>query len=134
MVLRLIYLIVIICSVMVSSQDVNAQTVVVQNNSGITSTSSNENTNIKYINGIPSTEDIGGVEVVQEEYPYAKFINYHPFTVTVNYEIISTTGTYNHPITNEYTEVGSIVIPSGQSKTIRIWGKLYKAFTITRKL
>ena len=73
----------------------NAQTVVVQNNQG-GATEQTQDPNIFYINGIPSTQDIGGVEAQLKyinNYCYTVFTNYHSFPVTVLYRVIYS-GTY----------------------------------------
>ncbi len=130
--LRVIYLMFIICSVVVSSQNVKAQTVVVQNNNG-TSTTSTVNPNILYINGIPSTQDIGGVETMAPSAGVATFTNHQPFTVTVNYKMF-----FRHVRAGEIADirVGSLTIKSGETKRIEFSKDLeaLRIYTITRKL
>lgn len=133
---KVIWLIAMICASLISTQKINAQTVVVQNNSGTATTSSEENTNIEYINGIPSTQDIGGVEAWKEYDSdtrsfFAMLKNYNPFTVTVNYKIITELLRGE----DSSTQVGSVVIPSGQTKSVRLrYSQLVEVHTITRKL
>ena len=119
----------------------NAQTVVVQNNQG-GETEQMQDPNIFYINGIPSTQDIGGVETIIErvfdhyDCPYnfydnfVVFTNYHSYTVTVLYQVIvGSKGT---------KKIGSIVLKAEESKKILIdndpYNIIHEIATITRKL
>ena len=95
-----------------------AQTVVVQKNE--TTTNQTQDPNIFYINGIPSTQDIGGVEgqsIRTEIYKQhieqnvwtevVQFTNYNPCTVTVLYQIV---------ISEKDRQTGSIVLKAGEKK------------------
>ena len=106
-----------------------AQTVVVQNNQG--ATEQTQDPNIFYINGIPSTQDIGGVEAQPKYkeggYSYAVFKNYHSFTVTVLYRVIHG---------NNSQKIGSLVLSSKETKEFYIDynSPIQEIATITRKL
>ena len=107
----------------------NAQTVVVQNNQG-GATEQMQDPNIFYINGIPSTQDIGGVEALPKYYSsqaYAVFTNYHSLPVTVLYRVI---------YSGQYQKIGSLVLNSKETKEVYIahCPTIYEIATITRKL
>ena len=110
--------------------ETNAQTVVVQTNNGTTNSQKDpQNPNIKYINGIPSTQDVGGVETnINGGYPCeVLFKNYNTFTVTVNYEIER----------GDEIMSGSLVLPYGETKVVNThtYSHFIKAiYTISRKL
>ena len=124
-------LLICLLAIIGSITTVEAQTVVVQNNQG--KTEQVQDPNIFYINGIPSTQDIGGVEA-QTKYmdgnKYAIFTNYQSTTVTVLYQLL---GTYRD---NEYEVIGSVVLKSGETKKVLYdyYGHVTKIATITRKL
>lgn len=116
----------------------NAQNVVIQQNGTTTSNTQTSDPNILYINGIPSTADIGGVDV-QDEWsgpvPYAGykqtiiFKNYNDFPVTVLYSVI----------TGKKEKIGSIVLEAKGKKSIVTadnWDGRYitSVATIVRKL
>lgn len=103
-----------------------AQTVVVQNNQG--ATEQTQDPNIFYINGIPSTQDIGGVEAQPTTDYYAVFTNYHSSTVTVLYQVLSVSRY------EEYINVGSLVLQSNETKKVKIGCPIREIATITRKL
>ena len=109
----------------------NAQTVVVQNNQG-GATEQTQDPNMFYINGIPSTQDIGGVEAKVERRnrnDYAVFTNYQSFTVTVLYQVLF--GSFKDPAKFS----GSFVLTSGETKSILVTSDfIYEIATITRKL
>lgn len=116
----------------------NAQTVVVQNNNGekVTRTTTG---NGFYINGISSSQDIGGVgtEVIKKDVldRYVKFKNYNSSPVTVLYEVTYRNG-------NERTKkTGSIVLKASDEKTVYVDSRnvnsridIENIATITRKL
>lgn len=108
----------------------DAQTVVVQNNQG-GAMEQTQDPNIFYINGIPSTQDIGGVEaqpkyINYDDY-YAVFTNHHSFPVTVLYRVIYGNG---------YQKIGSLVLSSKETKEVYISYNIFinEIATITRKL
>lgn len=79
------------------------------------------------INGICSTEDIGGVDVIIDKYssgrPTATFTNYNPFPVTVLYEC-----DYNRP-GSDYSrdhKTGTIVIGVEGQKEVYFDSRGYK--------
>lgn len=129
------FIILAICSVIILSQNVNAQTVVVQNNNGTSTTSDYKDPNILYINGIPSTADIGGIEAIPAtDAGVVIFKNYQPFTVTVTYKMF-----LKHVKFGGIAErkVGSIIIPAGQTREVKLLSNEQRAteiYTITRKL
>ncbi len=140
---RIIYLLFIICTLMVSSHNVNAQTVVVQNNNEKSTTSNSADPNIKYINGIPSTEDIGGVDTRVTRASDSNsdgvvfFTNYQSFTVTVYYEIIYDILYSYGGLDRKEKKIGSLVIPTGGTKTVDVrtyYRNIQEVYTITRKL
>lgn len=133
----IVLLLAIICFITTAE----AQTVVVQNNE--TASAQIQDPNIFYINGIPSTQDIGGVdtriEYITHDYcprdNYVIFKNYHSYTVTVLYEVIfnefnslgevKKTGT----VVLEPNGLTSILISSRNGRTV-----IYNIATIVRKL
>ena len=101
------------------------------------------------INGICSTEDIGGVDVefdaVRNDAIYAVFTNYNSFTVTVLYEVGHNHIPYSGIVEEDgTTKTGSIVLKSGGSKRVKIFASysIYEEFAqyyfvkglITRKI
>ena len=119
-------------SILCNSLWCDAQTVVVQTNNGVTN-ANNTDPNIRYINGIPSTQDIGGVETSVSRQGIITFKNYHSFTVTVNYEINYQKG----PDHDDYQKIGSLVIPTGEYKTVSVpvySHRIHEIYTITRRL
>jgi len=120
----LVLFVIIGCTITVNAQ----QTVVLQNQQ--TSTEQTTDPNIFYINGIPSTQDIGGVEALYEVVDYRSYLflkNYNSSMVTVLYQYEDT---YNDIFT------GSVVLQSNESKRIRTYYNrvIIKIATITRKL
>lgn len=115
-----------------------AQTVVVQKNETITKQT--QDPNIFYINGIPSTQDIGGIDIEARDgfdgtYSLAKssqnynvkFKNYNSVIVTVLYSITTSKG----------TRTGSIVLKPNEEKVVEEnynYGTVKNVATITRKL
>lgn len=113
-----------------------AQNVVIQTNE--TTSAQVQDPNIFYINGIPSTQDIGGVDAQIEEkrnetnyYPdqYVRFINFHSCTVTVLYQLTS----------GNLTKTGTVVLGAMGSKSILFLEQnnrpyKYNIATIVRKL
>ena len=110
-----------------------AQTIVVQNND--TSKEQTQDKNIFYINGIPSTQDIGGIDTKTGggynwnggNHPsYAIFKNYNSVTVTVLYQITTGKG----------TTTGSIVLKPNEEKEVFSgnYSNITDVVTITRKL
>jgi len=111
------------CTVTVNAQ----QTVVLQNQQS--STEQTINPNIFYINGIPSTQDIGGVEALPAESNYKNCLllkNYNSFRVTVLYQYTNAAGIYT----------GSVVLRPAESKTIDSYRDcpILQIATITRKI
>lgn len=120
-----------------------AQTVVVQKNE--ITTKQTQDPNIFYINGIPSTQDIGGVDIQTggetdegNSKRYAQFKNYNSVVVTVLYNITTETevtqaGYPAGSIKKQYT--GSIVLKPNEERIIPsgFCSKIIVA-TITRKL
>lgn len=107
---------------------VNAQqTLVLQNNQG--SSQQTIDPNIYYIKGIPSTQDIGGVEALPDNKDKRDivFTNYNVFTVTVLYEAEDYDGN---------VLVGSVVLRGGETKIIDAFSRWHvkQIATITRKL
>lgn len=87
---KIFYLVLFLCFTNV----VCAQNIIIQqnNNSGSNTTSNHDNG--YYINGISTSQDIGGVDVEFVDDPenyyankYLKFTNYHNFPVTVIFEV-----------------------------------------------
>lgn len=98
-------------------------TVIIQSSNGGTTHTQN-NDHAYYIQGIPSTENIGGVDVSTkgngDPYGnpylyYVTFKNYRDFPVTVLFEF-----TYGHPRSSEgpYLYEGSITLDAKESKTL----------------
>lgn len=91
----------------------NAQNnIIVQQNQTKTS-SSNQDEEV-CVNGVPISEDIGGVECaltyVEGSYnTLPKFTNYNDFVVTVNFEII-------YKETSKIVHYGTIVLKAGETK------------------
>lgn len=115
--------------------NVNAQTVVVQNNK--TASEQVQNPNIFYINGIPSTQDIGGVENEAVDLLFRDgsgyhvyFTNYNSSTVTVLYQI--TFDGERAPA----TKIGSVVLKAKEKKDVLLRTNCSPAeiATITRRL
>lgn len=115
----------------------NAQNVVIQQNGTTTSNTQTSDPNIFYINGIPSTADIGGVET-EIKYPSYDtdnisliLTNYNAETVTVLYYVETSRGSERS---------GSVVLKPEQHKyvnlAVSVWnnGRISKIATITRKL
>lgn len=111
----------------------NAQTVVVQNNK--TASEQVQDPNIFYINGIPSTQDIGGVENEAVDLFFRDgsgyhvyFTNYNSSTVTVLYQI-----TFGD---KELTRIGSVVLKAKEKKDVLLRTNCSPAeiATITRRL
>lgn len=125
----------ILCSFSAFSQNAIIINQTTTNNevSGTTS-----NSNIFYINGVPSSSDIGGVEVSTSGNPdpygnpyiyHVYFKNYRDYPVTVLYEF--TVG----PSRDESIRTGSIIVPANDTKSDGNWYKLPKNFRIiVRKL
>lgn len=101
-----------------------AQNTVVIQQSTNGSTSQSTNNNAYYIQGIPSTENIGGVDVTtqgnNDPYGnpylyYVNFKNYRNFPVTVLFEF-----TYGHPKAEDgpFLYEGSITLDAGETKTL----------------
>lgn len=129
----IIIFIIIFVSAISYTQNAHAQTVVVQNNVATSEHGNHRDPNIKYINGIPSNQDIGGVETNVSYEGVVGFKNYQPFTVTVTYEINYQKG----PDHDHYQKIGSVVIPSGETRGVAVpvyarW--INEIYTITRKL
>ena len=118
----------------------NSQNIVQISNDGNKNSNSNQQKECEYkINGICSTEDIGGVdvEIIKEEVTpapdyykyrfdiYAVFTNYNNSAVTVLYEIGTASEVYYYkdypPVQSGQT--GSIVLPPGSSKKIKLQSK-----------
>ena len=109
-----------------------AQTVVVQKNE--TTTNQTQDPNIFYINGIPSTQDIGGVDTKAHDGSLdgpvkicnVTFKNYNSATVTVLYSITTSRG----------TRTGSIVLKPNEEKVVHgeYYANVNNVATITRKL
>ena len=121
------------------SINTNAQNIIVQqNNSPIQNVT---DPNIRYINGVPSTLDVGGVEnhigrdimeagITNYYYVYyVEFTNYNQSAVTVLYEISYYTNESKY-------KSGSLVLKPGESKRVDLGRKVEveEVFTITRKL
>lgn len=108
----------------------NAQNVVIQQNGTTTSNTQSADPNIFYINGIPSTADIGGVEAQVEDKnqrTYLLLTNYRNEAVTVLYYIETQTGSERN---------GSVVLTPMQTKEVNLdmYATITKIATITRKL
>ncbi|MDE5799795.1 MAG: hypothetical protein K2H74_02080 [Paramuribaculum sp.] len=106
----------------------NAQNVVIQQNGSTSSSEQTTDPNIFYINGIPSTADIGGVEAVawypKSNYDYVslKLKNYRAETVTVLYYIETSKGAERN---------GSIVLAPQETKWVNLETSKYSSGTIT---
>ena len=93
----------------------NAQNnIIVQQNQTKTS-SSNQDEEV-CVNGVPISEDIGGVECaltyVEGSYnTLPKFTNYNDFVVTVNFEVIEV-----NDKTSKIVRYGTIVLKAGETK------------------
>lgn len=108
----------------------NAQNVVIQQNGTTTSNTQSADPNIFYINGIPSTADIGGVEAQVEDKnqrTYLLLTNYRNEAVTVLYYIETQRGSERN---------GSVVLTPMQTKEVNLdmYATITKIATITRKL
>ncbi len=111
-----------------STATVNAQQTVVSQNQQV-STAQTTDPNIFYINGIPSTQDIGGVEALYKEdrYRYLFLKNFNSSKVTVLYQ-------YEDVDNGIYT--GSVVLRPNESKRVPTFENhsILRIATITRKL
>lgn len=92
--------------------------------------------NVYYINGIPSTLDVGGVEAQRvrvDKKEHVRFQNYHSVPVTVVYHV----NYRDHYNGSEYESTGSVVLKANESRMVYISGERYQIYgiaTITRKL
>lgn len=112
-----------------------AQNVVIQTNE--TSSAQVQDPNIFYINGIPSTQDIGGVDAQAEKVDgkcYVRFINFHSSTVTILYQV-----TYSSYYDGYKTITGTIVLGAMGAKSLFLTNNNYRfeisnVATIVRRL
>lgn len=103
-------------------------TVVIQSSNGSTTQTINDHS--YYIQGIPSTQNIGGVDITTKRNPdpygnpylnYVQFKNYRDFPVTVLYEF-----TYGHPKNDDGPLLyeGSITLDAKETKQL---SKMYNS-------
>lgn len=116
----------LILTLVILSISTQAQNIIQVTNDGSGNNNSQKKECEYKINGICSTEDIGGVDVEitcgdcsSWCTVYATFTNYNSFTVTVLYEISN-----NGDQGKADGSTGSIVIPANGSKQVD-WGRTY---------